>query len=196
MRIRTLAGGVACTAIAAVVAISVSQAGAAPAPSVSATAAKASAALVANPGGVTEPASAAYSGDVFKDPSTTEPLHYDDIVSQAVAATSTPVSASDAIASVSKQSLSSGLTPGTPLVALRSVARPDAASQDGDELTPIGTTPKLAWVLAYKDSVPNPHGPIGVDTTKLANMPCVFIAVVDATSGAPLLLEQTCNPLG
>jgi hypothetical protein len=86
------------------------------------------------------------------------------------------------------QNFGSAMQPGTPTVTLRMVR----IGLPEDE-----PTPRLAWVLTWRNSKLDLHGPIGLSAEKraeiVANASCVFLVVIDATTGSTEYVAQLCG---
>lgn len=58
-------------------------------------------------------------------------------------------------------------------------------------------TPHLAWVLTWRNSRPALHGPPSLSAEKraeiAANSDCIFLVVIDATTGATEYVGQLCR---
>lgn len=80
------------------------------------------------------------------------------------------------------------MQPGTPLVTLRFVRL---------GLLEDEPTPHLAWVLTWRNSKPDLHGPPGLSAEKraeiAANSDCIFLVVIDATTGSTEYVAQLCR---
>lgn len=98
------------------------------------------------------------------------------------------ITAVTAIQSALSDRISSELRPGEPTATLRSVT----VGPVGES----GTTASPAWILTWRGSKPDIHGPVGLSTAlrqKLENSECIFVVVVDAESGAVTDTRQFCR---
>jgi hypothetical protein len=90
-----------------------------------------------------------------------------------------------------EQNFGSAAQPGTPAATLRmvTVGLPDEEP-----------TPHPAWILTWKNSTPQLHGPPSLSAERRAeiigNTACVFIVVIDASTGSAKYAGQLCRRRG
>jgi hypothetical protein len=85
----------------------------------------------------------------------------------------------------------------TPIATLRLVdLDPSMGSASGPSVNVVRN--RLAWVMTYPNSEPQIYGPANLTATDrkalAAKTECIFLVVVDASSGAPVDSEQVCRP--
>ena len=88
----------------------------------------------------------------------------------------------------------------TPLVALREVTFDSAMGAQlpagVDDSLRVDDT--LAWVVVYPHSTPVPRGPPGLSSSAraaiVASESCIWVVVIDASTGSGIDNEQICTP--
>jgi hypothetical protein len=96
-----------------------------------------------------------------------------------------------AVAEIEKAGFSPDMRPGTPEVALRSVTR-HPKGQTRPEYAD-----RLAWVVTYRGSAPDVHGPMTMTQERReqlnASLYCVMVFLVDADNGDLFDAQQYCK---
>ena len=85
---------------------------------------------------------------------------------------------------------SGGLAPGTPDASLRLFSNGDVPPDSSAPPNPVRLRP--VWVLTYRNSPADYHGPVGFVPPSPRPM-CDFFIAIDATTGTTLLLAQDCS---
>ena len=130
--------------------------------------------------------------DPLADPASPRRIHYAPMLISDPLATPPPavaVSSDEALAIAKRdQDFGTAMQPGVPTATLRMVAigSPDERP-----------APRLAWVLSWRNSRMDLHGPPTLSAERRAEMiakaECVFVVVVDATSGTTDYVAQFCR---
>lgn len=153
--------------------------------------------LVADPPEPTHPASKTVpnrfpKSDPLADPASPRRIHYTPMLISDPLPTPPPAIAvnSDEAMAIAKrdQDFGSAMQPGVPTASLRMVT---IGSPDDKP------APRLAWVLTWRNSRMDLHGPPTLSAEKraemVANAKCVFVVVVDATTGSTEYVTQLCR---
>ena len=176
-------------------------AGCANAPTAAAPAGPSSAVAAHNPiGAVPNKAGAAAKpvGNPFASPTSAVEINYGTGLKTRPA----PLNAVAAVAASRARSIAAthaitSLASATPIATLRLVdLDPSMGSASGPSVNVVRN--RLAWVMTYPNSEPQIYGPANLTAADrkalAAKTECIFLVVVDASSGAPVDSEQVCRP--